>query len=461
LDNEVHAFSGADAQHVWFYTTCGLHQLFRKTSTIKVLLSMNVKSNVGEPEFAAFIGLDWGDARHAVALAGADGRLLQQLTLVHSAEGVREWLQELEKRFGGRPVALGIETSKGPLIHIFSAVPWLVVYPIHPATSARLRRAFTPSGAKDDQPDALVLLDLVVTHRHKLRPLWLDDEATRLLGRMCELRRKTVDRRTQLTNAMRTALKEYFPQVLQLLGEVLYTALALDFLERWPDLLSLKTARQATIKRFYYLHNVRRPEAVQQRLELIQKAVALTTDDAVVKVGVRQVQRLIQELRVLQKHIAEDDRQIAALFKEHPDAPLFRELPGAGAVLAPRLLAGFGTDRTRYQSATEFQRYSGVAPVKEKSGGRVWIHWRWNAPRFLRQSLIEWAGQSILYCQWARTYHQQQKNRGKRHWMILRALAFKWVRILWKCWTTRQPYDEARYLRAFIKQKSPLMAHAT
>lgn len=123
-------------------------------------------------------------------------------------------------------------------------------------------------------------------------------------------------------------------------------------------------------------------------------------------------------------------------------------------------MAGFGSDRTRFQSAAEFQRYCGVAPVKEKSGGRVWIHWRWNAPRFLRQTLIEWAGQSILYCDWAHAYYDQQKGRGKRHWMIVRALAFKWVRILWKCWRTHQPYDEARYLKALAQRQSPLVSHA-
>jgi transposase len=421
---------------------------------------MNVKPNIDEPPFAALIGLDWGDASHAVAMTTGDGAPVAEDTLVHSAEEMHAWVQALESRFGGRPVALAVETSKGPLIHVFGDVPWLVIYPIHPATSARYRKAFTPSGAKDDQPDARVLLDLLMHHRHKLRPLSLEDGATRLLGRLCELRRKTVDRRTQLTNAMRAVLKEYFPQALQLVGEVLYTPLALDFLERWPDLLSLKMARPATIKRFYYLHNVRRPEAIEQRLDLIARAVALTTDEAIVKVGVRQLARLIQELRILQKHILEDEKQIAAAFKEHPDAPLFRDLPGAGAALAPRLLAGFGADRTRYQSATEFQRYSGVAPVKEQSGSRVWIHWRWNAPRFLRQSLIEWAGQTILYCAWAKAYYQQQKARGKRHWMILRALAFKWVRILWKCWTTHQPYEEARYVQSLIKRKSPLANYA-
>jgi hypothetical protein len=297
---------------------------------------MNVKPNIDESEFAAFIGLDWGDSSHAVALADAEGTLLEQLTLVHSAEQMHAWLQSLKNRFGGRTVALALETSKGPLIHIFSDVPWLVIYPIHPATSARYRKAFTPSGAKDDQPDALVLLDLLIHHRQKLRPLMLEDGPTKLLGRLCELRRKTVDRRTQLTNTMRAVLKEYFPQALALVGELLYTPLALDFLERWPDLLSLKATRPSTIKRFYYLHNVRRPQAIQERLELITRAVALTSDEAIVKVAVRQLARLIQELRLLQKHILEDEKQIRALFKDHPDAALFRDLPGAGPALAPR-----------------------------------------------------------------------------------------------------------------------------
>src|SRR5215211_1764833 len=145
---------------------------------------MNVKSNVCEPEFAALIGLDWGDVRHAVALAEAGGGPVEEATLVHSAEEMHGWLHRLESRFGGRPVALAIETSKGPLIHLFTEVPWLVIYPIHPATSARYRRAFAPAGAKDDQPDARVLLELLTHHRHKLRPLSLDDRPTRLLGRL-------------------------------------------------------------------------------------------------------------------------------------------------------------------------------------------------------------------------------------------------------------------------------------
>ncbi len=194
------------------------------------------------------------------------------------------------------------------------------------------------------------------------------------------------------------SVKGYYPQALELVGEQLHSPLALDFLRRWPSLPDLKAARPAAIKGFYQRHNVRRPQALTQRLELIARAVALTTDEAIVFVSRRQVERLIEELRVVQKHIERYEAEIAEAFARHPEASLFRELPGAGKVLAPRLLVAFGTDRTRFASASQLQCYSGVAPVKEKSGGQVWIHWRWNAPWFIRQTLIEWAGQSILYC---------------------------------------------------------------
>ena len=378
--------------------------------------------------------------------------------MTHSPEQLHGWLRQLQERFQGRPVALALETSKGPLINLLMNVPWLAIFPIHPATSARMRRAFTPSGAKDDTPDALVLLALLRNHRDRLRCLTKEDVATRKLAGLAEARRRAVDHRTQLGNELRSLLKGYFPLALELVGEELYSPLALDFLRRWPSLTDLKAARPATIKTFYHRRNVRRPEAVAQRLELIRAALPLTTDEAIVFVSIRQVARLIEETQVVQKHIQRYEEEIAQAFASHPEAELFRELPGAGKVLAPRLLVAFGTDRTRFANAAQLQCYSGIAPVKEKSGGRVWIHWRWNAPWFIRQTLIEWAGQSILYCAWARAYYDQQKNKGKRHWAIVRALAFKWLRILWKCWTTRTPYNESRYLKALKQRRSPLLA---
>jgi len=408
------------------------------------------------PEFAAYVGLDWGDQKHAWAGTAATVKTAPQTgTLVNSPEVLHAWLQELGQRFAGRPVALAVETSRGPLIHLFGAYPWLTVYPIHPATSARYRAAFKPSGAKDDLPDALLLLELVRDLRHKLRPLQLPDAATRQLAALVELRRDLVDRRTQALLQLLALLKSYFPQAVELVGQDLTSGLALAFLRRWPDPLALQAARPGTLQSFYYQHSVRSEALVTQRLARVQQLRPLTTDEAVLMPARLHLAALLEQLRTLAKHIALVEQKSHTLFREHSEAYLFRELPGAGQALQPRLLVAFGEDRSLYPEPGSLQKYGGLAPVVERSGRQAWVHWRWHAPRFLRQTFIEWAGQTVVYSAWAKAYYQHMKAKGKTHHVILRALAFKWIRILWKCWQTRTPYDEARYLKQLLARRSP------
>ncbi|HZR21663.1 MAG TPA: IS110 family transposase [Verrucomicrobiae bacterium] len=422
---------------------------------------MKTKSNDASlTKWAALIGFDWGHGSHAVALQ-ADSAATETLTLEHSAEQLHQWLDQLEKRFGGKPVAVAIEASKGAAVYALLERPWITIYPIHPATSARQRSAFRPSGAKDDTPDALVLLSLLQLHRDRLRPLPLEDEPTRTLARLVEARRKAVDRRTLLSNQLQSTLKDYFPQALELMGDSLAAPLALDFLGKWPRLTDVQAAKNTTIKNFYHRHNVRRPELIESRIQRIRSARLLTRDNAVTEVAVRVVLLLVAELRILQEHIVAFEAAIAEAFAAHPEKNLFRELPGAGASLAPRLLVAFGTLRERFADASAMQRYFGVAPVTEKSGGRVWVHWRWNAPAFVRQTLVEWTGQTVVYCPWAKAYYEQQRAKRVGHWAILRALAFKWLRILWRCWQQSKAYDQEKYLRQLEQRRSPIavMAH--
>lgn len=149
---------------------------------------------------------------------------------------------------------------------------------------------------------------------------------------------------------------------------------------------------------------------------------------------------------------------MAEAFAAHPRAELFAALPGAGPVLAPRLLVAFGDQPERFPTAASLQKYAGLAPVREKSGQKLWTHWRWAAPKFLRQSFVEWAGQTVVYCDWAGAYYRKQIQAGKAHHAILRALAFKWIRILWRCWHDGVPYREAHYLEALKRRGSPLAA---
>jgi transposase len=400
-----------------------------------------------------WVGFDWGDKQHAFALQDRTTGQQQEGTLEHSAQNLHRWLKSLGERTGGRRVRLALETDHSAVVHALLEYPWLEIYPVNPVTTARYRKAFTPSGATDDLPAAKVLLELARDHAHKLRPLQQQDSQTVKLTGLVEARRHIVDQRTGLLNQLTSLLKSYYPQALELVD--VKTQLAIALLRRWPDVLSLKAAKPGVIKRFYYLHQVRSDALIEQRLALISQAVALTTDEARLSVARLQLDQLLDELEVLHKHVARFDAPIKTTFASHPEAYLFRELPGAGAQRAPRLCAGFGTDRAAYADPPSLQKYVGVAPVREKSGNQIWTHWRWQAPVFLRQTFVEWAGQTVLYSQWARVYYQRMRKKGKGHAAILRALAFKWIRLLWACWQRRIPYDEARYLNQLAHRRSP------
>lgn len=410
-------------------------------------------------EFAACIGLDWGDSKHAIALrARCPGAPVETSVVEHSAEKLHAWIRAIGERFNYQPVAVAIESSKGAVVGALLEYSWLVIYPIHPATSRRFSTAFTPSGAKDDQPDSLILLELVECHRSRLRALVKHDEATRRVAMLAEVRRKLVDRRTQATNKITSLLKNYYPQALDVTGDNLHAPLALDFLQRWPELAVLRRAKTQTIRSFYYAHNVRKPDVIEERLALISAARPLTEDRATCEVSVLHLNALIDEVRTLNAHIKKVEKTMDSAFADHPDADIFRSLPGAGDALAPRLCALFGTDRERWANASELQKYYGIAPVVEKSGQKKYVHWRWSAPVFGRQSLVEWAGQSVKWCPWASAYYKQQELKKNGHSTIIRSLAFKWLRILWRCWRDRKPYDDALYLQHLQQRNAPYLA---
>lgn len=408
-------------------------------------------------DYAALVALDWGEKQHAFARQIGPEAAIETGQLSASPESLHGWLEELGQRCGGRPVALAIEAGRNAVLYGLLEHPWLEIYQVHPVTSARFRRAFTPSGAKDDVPDCRVLLTLLSRHRDRLGRLVLDTAPTRELAALVLARRQAVDQRKDVGNQLRSVLKSYYPQALDLVGEDWCSPLALDLFERWPELNELKKARLATLRSFYARHNVRQAAVIEARVQGIATARALTTDRAVITPAMLRMRTLVELVRVLQKHVLALEARIAAAFATHPAAEFFRQLPGAGAVFAPRLLVAFGDDPSRYPNAASLQKFSGVAPVRQKSGQQVWTHWRWGAPVFLRQSFIEWAGETVVFSAWAKAFYRRQRRLGKRHHAVLRALAFKWIRILWRCRQTGEPYDEARYLAALERRHSPLI----
>lgn len=408
---------------------------------------------------AALIGLDWGDQTHDVALQAGDTAPVEMSRLAHTPVAITAWLTTLAQRFGGAPVGIAIETSRGPIVHALLEAPFIVLYPVNPRSVRRFREAFSPNGAKDDAPDARLLLALLVKHRDQLTPWRPDEMDTRTLQRLVQHRRAVVEQRTQLTLKLQAVLKDYFPQALEVAGDDLSTPLACAFLRRWPTLEALQRARPATVRAFYTAHNCRSAVRITARLAIIADATPLTRDRAIIEPSALYAQSLVGQLLALGPSLTTLDEAIATVFARHPDAALFRSVPGAGATFAPRLLAAFGTDRTRFPSAADVQTKAGIAPITVRSGKSTAVHWRWATSTFLRQTFHEFAAYSIRATDWARAFYHTLRQRGKTHHAALRALAFKWIRILWRCWQDRTLYDDARYVRALHHRSSPLAAH--
>ena len=271
--------------------------------------------------------------------------------------------------------------------------------------AASMRKALYPSGAKDDPRDADLLLDFLLQHRDKLRRLASDDEATRRVQNLVEERRKLVDEKTAQCNRLTSNLKIYFPQMLEWFKD-LDTQLVCGLLKRWPTLEELQQASPAKLRAFFQQQHCRNGELIERRIREIGQARPAIKDRPVIEAKRAMVKVTVQLIRSLLEAIAELDGTIGEAAAAHPDFFIFASLPGAGEVMAPRLLAAFGSQRDRFGSAGEVQVYSGIAPVLEQSGKMKWVHFRWACPKFLRQSFHEWAGHSLVNSAWARAYYQ-------------------------------------------------------
>ena len=408
-------------------------------------------ASVDEPVWAAYVAIDWADQKHLWKIQAAAGGPIESGVLEHTPEAVEVWATQLATRFSGCPIAVALEQSRGAVVFALSKYSHLHLYPIHPSTLAHFRQALVPSGAKNDPGDTGLLLELLLQHRPRLRRLQPDTEQTRELQFLVEARRKLVDDKTYFSNRLTAQLKLYFPQILNWFYKV-SSPVACDFLLRWPTLESAQKAGAKKLRVFYRKHNCQEEE---RRLEEIRQAVPATQDQAVIRSSVLMVQATVRLILSVKQDVDQCEERIEELAKAHPDFAIYDSLPGAGEALVPRLIAALGTQRNRFSTAGEIQSYTGIAPVVVQSGNTRSTHCRKAYSHFLRQTFHEWAAHSIHTSQWARTYYEQQISRGKKHHASVRALAYKWIRILFRCWKDQIVYNEDLHLASLNKRHTP------
>jgi len=400
-------------------------------------------------ELTHFAGFDWAGEHHDIIIVDSQGRLVADFRIEHSADGWRQWR---EKTRACGKLGVAIETSFGMVVEqlLESGV---TVFPVNPKAARRYRERRNPSGTKTDRHDAWALADALRTDGHAWRPLGPKDPIIEELRMLCRDEVALIEERTALVNQLRQALHEYYPAALEAFED--WTApYAWAFVERFPTAEALLKAGKRQWEKFLHLHKLARPRTYQARLETFAKAGEWHVSSGMVKAKSLLAVARARQLRTLQAQLDEYRRRIEELFASHPDSGLFGSLPGAGPKLAPRLLGEVGGDRALYDDAQGLQCVAGTAPVSYQTGKIKKAYIRRACNRSLRHAMYLFAHQSTTQCTWAKIYYDSLRAKGKSHAQALRCLGQRWIKIIWKMWQTRTPYDAEFHMKNQITHGS-------
>lgn len=389
-----------------------------------------------------FVGDDWAEDHHDVHLMDESGVRLTSCRLPEGLAGIGKFHQLLA-RHADEPdqVMIGIETDRGLWVTALVAAGYQV-YAINPMAAARYRDRHHVSGAKSDAGDAKLLADLVRTDRHNHRRVAgnsADVEAVKVLARAHQ---NLIWTRTQHTNALRSALGEYYPGALEVFDD-LHDRDALAILGRAPTPtqaagLSLSKIRSA-------LKAAGRQRNLDARAAQIQTALRtdqLTAPAAVTAAFAASTRAMVSIIAELNRQIAELETTLAQHFETHPDADIYLSLPGLGVILGARVLGEFGDDPNRYTDAKCRKNYAGTSPLTVASGKKRAVLARHIRNRRLYDAIDQWAFCALHTSPGARLFYDQRRNAGDLHHQALRALGNRLVGILHGCLRHRTHYDE-------------------
>lgn len=410
-----------------------------------------------DPQCAAYLAIDWSHRTNCTMLLDPSAGGVERRDVAADPASMAAFVRGLGERFGRRPIAVVTEQTKGALVSQLLDFPFVRLLAVSPLAASRFRSSLRPSGSKSDPIDADALLRMILTHGDRMAELGRGDAASRRLDALSRHRRTLVEQRVEVALRAKSLLRDSYPQALPMLGAEIWDDISLAFLRRWPAHSRLAKARDRTLERFYYANGSRSAEAVARRLESRRASEPLTSDPVVEELLEARLASLVEQLALFNRQIRQLDKRIASAFASHPDREIFESFPRAGKTMAPRLATAFGVDREAYQSCSQMQAFVGVAPIKISSGNTDCTFMRRFCPKFLRQSFHEWAGLSIQASPWAKACYEMLKDRGMRANTAKRTLAFKWMRIMFRCWKDRRPYDELRYVRALIRRRSPIV----
>lgn len=390
-----------------------------------------------------FAGLDWGGSGHAVCVVGEDGTVAAHFEVSHDGEGLRSLRVQLAKLAPSSEIPIAIERPTGLLVDSLVAAGHPVV-PIHPNVVKACRPRYRAVGAKSDLGDSYLLADVLRTDGHRFRPLMPQSDAIKALRAFVRTRDDLVAERVSLANQLRALLESFWPGAASIFADI-DSPIALAFIQRYP---TPKTAAALGVKRlasFLAQHQYCGRKPASELLERLRAApvglargAEANAKGELVRALARVLEALVAELMKLTSRIQHEVEQL-------PDGKIVMSFPRAGRVNAAQILAELGDVRERFQTEEQLAAEAGVCPVTYESGKSRGVAFRWACNHRLRQAIATWADNSRHSSPWAKHVYAAARARGCDHPHAIRILARAWVRVLWRAWTNRAPYDPAKH----------------
>lgn len=391
-----------------------------------------------------FAGLDWAVHTHAVCVIDSAGAVLERFEIAHDHDGLVELMRRLA-HFGGH-VRIAIERPSGLIVDALVEAGHHV-FPIHPNAVKASRPRYRSHGAKCDASDAYLLADLLRTDGHRWRELSPQSDSIRALRALVRSRDDLVSTRVSLSNQLRSTLEAFWPGAACIFADIA-SPIALAFLHRYPCATAGAKLTEAALARFCKSqHYSGRRTAAELLARLRSAAQALTgvqTNDA----AAHLVRSMVAVLQPLVTEIANLTHRIEIFVESLPDGQIVMSFPRAGRLCAAQILAELGDVRERFPNVHQLAAEAGTVPVTYQSGKTRSVAFRWACNHRLRQAVTCMADNSRHANDWARSVYSTARSRGHDHPHAVRILARAWLRVIWRAWTDRKPYDPVMHCAA-------------
>ena len=395
-----------------------------------------------------FAGLDWASQTHAVCVINESGAVCKQWDVTHDADGLHNLLRQLRAL---NVVRIAIERPSGLLVDVLVDAGFEVV-PIHPNAVKASRPRYRSHGGKSDASDAYLLADLLRTDGHRFKPLAAQSDDIRALRALVRGRDNLVATRVQLANQLRSLLESYWAGAAEVFADV-DSPIALTFIQRYPTPEAASRLGPKRLAAFCAQHAYSGRRNAQELLLRLRQAAHVRLgeieSDAKGELAcslARSLETIVIQIRLLSSRI---EHHIQA----SDDGRILMSFPRAGRICAAQILAELGSVRERFDSDEHLAAEAGVAPVTYASGKHKAVVFRWACNHRLRRALTTLADNSRHASAWAAAIYAKARGRGCDHPHAIRILSRAWLRVLWRAWVNRKPYDPASHggLQSMLK----------